>query len=653
MKPLILFPVGLFILLLSAVTAFAQYEPESAVRQCSLSKSGAWRAAAKVTVADAAEDAYDIKYVKLDLTVPNTGATVRGIATTRAQVLATNLTEYVFELNSGMTVDSVRINGVGLPWSIGPGIRRVALPAALPQGSLFTVEVGYHGTAVGNLAGLRGAVVGGSSDRATYTLSESYEARDWWPCKQSLTDKIDSSDVWLTVPSNCKGGSNGLLTAITFLPGSLNRYEWQSRYPIDYYLISLSVSPYYEYTFYTHFSPTDSMPVQNYLYNSLQLTPTLKTTLDSTGPYIQFLSGLFGRYPFWQEKYGHCLAPLGGGMEHQTMTTLGYIEGYLLVHELGHQWWGDDVTCGSWHDIWLNEGFATYCEYLYAGHFRSTTAASNRMLAWHNDVLSDPGGSVYVVDTTDEARMFSGRLTYNKGAAVLHSLRFEAGSDSLFFAMIRQYRQQHHFGTALSSDLKTVASQVYGRSMDTFFNQWIYGEGYPTISAEWNKIGDTVYLRLRQAASSPSSVFTFSTPLEVRFFSLLGDTTVRLQLSNEEQDYRFVISRQVSDLVIDPNNWIINKTGTIIRNARLGWQDFSYSRLRLAPNPSRSSWTVSNLPEASRIMLWDLNGKLLRDYGGNKQISITIDGSQLPAGTYLLTVRPPGDETFVTRLVKE
>src|SRR5690606_17382451 len=159
------------------------------------------------------------------------------------------------------------------------------------------------------------------------------------------------------------------------------------KYPIDYYLISASVANYTEYSYYAHFTGSnDSMLVQNYVYSNPQTLPFYKDQIDSVGLMIDYLSQLFGRYPFWKEKYGHCMVPIGGGMEHQTMTSLGDFPTTLTVHELGHQWFGDHVTCGSWQDIWLNEGFASYVEYLFAEHFWQPADAFAYMADKHNKV---------------------------------------------------------------------------------------------------------------------------------------------------------------------------------------------------------------------------------------------------------------------------
>src|SRR5690606_3084089 len=230
----------------------------------------------------------------------------------------------------------------------------------------------------------------------------------------------------------------------------------------------------------THFTnSTDSMLVQNYVYNNPQVFPPFKSNLDTTGMLIPYFSDLFGRYPFWQEKYGHCLAPLGGGMEHQTMSTIGNFKGNLIAHELAHQWFGNYVTCATWKDIWLNEGFASYAEYLFVHNYNGAQDGFDYLENVHNRIItsSNPGGTLYVDDTTNENRIFDGRLTYDKGSSVVHMLRYLTDDDNLFYGMLTNYLQQFANTTATTDQFRIFAQQQLNRNLDTFFNEWVYQEG--------------------------------------------------------------------------------------------------------------------------------------------------------------------------------
>jgi len=652
----LVFPLAAALLLPVALHAQCPDETDarpSAAHQCSAHRQAAFRtmANAKTAVASPDEDRYDVKYVKLDLAMTNTSTTLSGLATTRAVVVASTMPTYVFELDPLLTVDSVKINGALRTFTTSGVVRTVSLAAALAQGSVFIAEVWYRGTPGGQGGFFTNGLSNASSPtwqtQVTWSLSQPYNANDWWPCKQSLQDKIDSCDVWVRVAnSNLKAGSNGVLRAVTTLPGGVTRYEWAHRYPIDYYLISVAVAPYVDYSFNVSL-PGVATPLlyQNFVYSNPGTLPFWKSRIDSVAGMIQHFSALFGSYPFSKEKYGHCMAPLGGGMEHQTMTTQGTFDVLLSAHELGHQWWGDWVTCATWKDIWLNEGFASYSEYLYRQQFQSAAAAAAHMQDVHNSVMFPGGtidatGSVYVPDTTSESRLFSSRLTYDKGSAVVHTLRYAVGSDSVFFPALRAYGQQYAFGNANTEGFKASMEASTGLDLDTFFAQWVYGEGFPRFGARWNQTGADVVIEVFNSNVNTASPNTFfATPVDVRFTSAAGDTVVRLYQGAAVQRFEFSWGKTVTGLSFDPSNWLMNTEGSIAR-------DFSLLSVReaaagagfkVSPNPSSTAWRVGGLPTGASARLTDLAGRTLWT-GAVPAGEFSIPVQNLPAGIYLLDV---------------
>lgn len=631
----------------------------SAVHQCSKAGREGFQAMAKTTVASPEEDRYDVKHVKLDVALTNINTQISGSVTTTAVVTDVVMPTYVFELASNMTIDSVKIDGVLRSWTSSGVVRTVLLPLPMPQNTIFRAQVWYRGTPGGGggffASGLNNATSPSWGAQATWSLSQPYNAHDWWPCKQSLQDKIDSSDVWMTVANTLKAGSNGVLRAVIPVQGGRSRYEWRHRYPIDYYLVSVATAPYIDYSFYVTFpNSTDSMLVQNYVYTNPATLNFWKTRIDSTAQMIQHFSELFGRYPFWQEKYGHCMAPLSGGMEHQTMTTQGNFNTELTVHELGHQWFGDAVTCGTWSDIWLNEGFASYCEYLFRERFQTPASARAKMQDVHDDVMSVATGTVYSPDTTDENRLFSSRLTYNKGSAVVHTLRFHVGNDTTFFSMLRLYQQQYAFKTATTEEFKRLAENYLGYDLDTFFDQWVYGEGYPRFSATWNQNGQDVVLRLSQTNANPGATPFFSTPLQVRLTSSAGDTTVRVYMNAATQTFEFPWTKAMTGLSFDPNNWLMNTVGTVSKDPSLvsvegigGAQAFT-----VHPNPTRDAWMVGGLQSGASLLLTDLAGRAIWQGSGGAQAAV-VPAALLPAGVYILRVQAAGGAAQSVRLVKQ
>ncbi len=527
------------------------------MRACKGFGGGAVQTVARPTVASAREDDYDVHYLKFDLVVSHTEAKIDGSVSTTATVVAPEMQQYVFELDDTLTIDSVIVNGTKLPYTTSGQVRTVALPASLSQGATFTARVYYRGWARGaervNDPGMHNA------DSVTFTSIEPYFAHIWWPCKQSLLDKIDSVDMWVTVPHIAKAGSNGVLQRITSLGPQSDRYEWKTRYPMDYYLISISVGYYDEYTYNMHFDgSTDSMPIMNYVHrNAPKNVTTLKPWLDSTALIVNYFSSLFGRYPFWKEKYGHCYTPASVNMEHQTMTSTKFSSLTVIAHELAHQWFGDYVTCGTWKDIWLNESFATYAQYLCYDHFDGHDKAYDYMRTRQDDATSQDWGSVYCNDTTFYPRIFDGRITYHKGACVIHMLRHEINNDEKFFAMLRDHLQQHAFGNATTEDFRKTAERYAGKPLDAFFEQWIYKEGFPFINVTWNQVNDAVFLRIDQTTSAPWSQFTFTMPLEISLFSPQGDTTVTVNMSQPSEVFTILWNKPVNVIDVDRSRWML------------------------------------------------------------------------------------------------
>jgi aminopeptidase N len=600
------------------------------------------KAKLKSTVAIIGEDDYDVDYVKMDLNATNLSTAISGHVITRARVVNA-FTDYYFELSDQLIIDSAKVDGQLLPATlIGNYIRKITLPASLPVNSLFTADIYYHGAPTGGTQFFTNGILHQTDPvygvQVTHTVSAAYHSRDWWPCKQSLTDKIDSADIWITVPNNLQVAGNGLLN-VTPVGGGFDRYEWSSRYPVDYYLLSFSVAPYDQYNYYAHFAGGDSMLVQNFIYDDTLVLQQHKAELDTTGLIINHFSELFGKYPFNKEKFGICMTPLGGGMENQTMVSLGSLETTLIAHELSHQWWGDHVTCGTIKDMWLNEGFARYCEVLYAEHFWGQAAAKNYRTSVFNIVMSGAGGTVNVSDTTLESTIYNWRLTYNKGAAVAHMLRFLVNNDNVYFNILKSYQQQFSNSTATNAGLLNIANQLSGQSLDTFFNQWVYKEGYPRYTCQWAQSGSQVVIKLLQSTTKPTSVSLFKLPIDIRLNSAQGDTTIRIYNDASTQYYTFSWSKTMNNMTLDPDNHIVDKVLSITNIPNLtNILSPLFSGIEIFPNPAVTEWKVKNLPINATLSLTDITGKKLWQAVATED-SISIQSAHLPTGSYLLNIK--------------
>ena len=581
-------------------------------------------------------DNYDVKFYKIEVDVTNTSKTINsGIGTMYAQVVNNPLNTILLELINSLTVDSVLVNGVNKTFTHANDEITINLSPSIALGDFFTTKVHYHGTSSGSGIGNGNSFSWGA--QITWTLSESYHAKDWFPCKQVLSDKADSVQVFITCPNTLKAGSNGLLTNIVPIAGNKLRYEWKSNYPINYYLPSFSVSDYQEYNIYAHPAGIpDSILIQNYLYSNSGYLPYFKAEIDNTPLFIELLSEKYGMYPFKNEKYGHCVAPIGGGMEHQTMTTLSSFNFELIIHELGHQWFGDNVTCSNWQDIWINEGFATYTYYIGLQNLQTQANADQEMLSEHNDIKNTPGGSVYVPlsQIFDENRIFDYRLTYEKGAAIIHSMRFILNNDSLFYSVLQNFQQTYKDSVATGDDFKNMISSMSGIDFTDYFAQWYYGEGYPTYNIVWQQQSDTVSFTVNQQTSMPSITPFFKLPVEIKFFWSGGDTTLRFAQAYNQQQFSAYIPHLINNLQVDPNNWVVDGIANITTGISV---NSILQSVIVKPNPAKD-FIVLNVnfnTSENDFIIYDISGKNVKTFKMNADV-LKIDISDLENGMYFI-----------------
>ena len=646
--------------LLVAAIAFGQWnEPEDTHLGCNHAKGHHLKGAeAMFYFQDDLLWDYDVKFYFLDIEVSPSNITVGGNVSIHAEVVSSTMDTLVLEYLDGNTmfVDSAFVDGVMVNYSHANDHIYMLLPATLNQGDNFVVQVYYHGTppSGGFFAGVTSSYSNNWGKDVTFTLSEPYAARDWFPVKQVLPDKADSCWVFVTCGEDYMVGSQGLLTAITPMPDNKLRYEWKSKYPIAYYLISFAVSDYLEYNIYA--KPTemggDSLLIQNFLYDHPDIINYYGDDIDQTVDFIELFSEKFILYPFSEEKYGHCLTTLGGGMEHQTMTTIGGFGYDLVSHELGHMWFGDNVTCATWSDIWINEGFASYSEYVARQFLEGQSSANGWMNSTHSSVLSQPGGSVFVPaeDLDDIWRIFNGRLSYDKGAAIIHMVRFELDDDELFFQILHDFQVQFTDSTATGDDFKGVVEDLSGMDFTDFFDQWYYGEGYPTYSIVWNQTPEGLNMNVTQTVSMPGVTPLFKMPMEYRIATTEVDTVIRLYQDANFNQFTIDLPGEVGAIMVDPNNWVLNKTGSITVGIEETENPVFFT---FGPNPVNDHMNIymaNTTQQQVRISVHDMTGRSMLETELSGE-TIRLNTSELPKGSFLIRVQD-GESTFTRRFVK-
>ncbi len=504
-----------------------------------------------------AGETFDVSYYKIDFTLTTSPEYLSGMVRMEAVSTVSNLTAITLDLMNSMNVDSVNVGGVPAVFVQNPATVDITLDRSYTVGELVTVGVFYQG--VPGSSGFGSFEFSSHSGTPwIWSLSEPYGAKDWWPCKDHPSDKADSVDILVTCNSAYKVGANGKLQSVTNNGDGTVTYSWKETHPISTYLVFIAVTNYAEFSNWFKYSPTDSMEVLNYVLP--EHLASAQAGLPRAVDGLEIFSDLFGLYPFINEKYGHSEFGWGGGMEHQTMTSLGGFSEGLVIHELAHQWFGDMITCRTWPDLWLNEGFATYCEALY-NEVKYGTGSYWSTINSEISSAKNATGTLYLQDTSGVGSMFNYSRVYAKGAVVLHMLRHVIG-DSLFFQALYNYSNDPRFkyGTAITADLQEVCETTSGMDLDYYFNEWVYGESYPRYEYSWltEPDGDRYSVSVTIGQSTPTSNPPFFTmPVDLKVTGIAWDTTVTVFNNAIQQTFTFSVAQNPNGVQLDPEGWIM------------------------------------------------------------------------------------------------
>lgn len=575
---------------------------------------------------------YDIAYHRLYWEVNPEKADIKGEVTTYFTALE-EMDQVVFDLADNMIVSEVVQRGKALSFSQNNQDElNIALSENQKQGVLDSLTIRYRGNP--KSSGFGSFEISRHGPRnipVLWTLSEPYGAKGWWPCKQDLIDKIDSVDIFIKHADSYKAASNGLLISeITNAGKTLT--HWSHKYPIPAYLIAIAVT---DYAVYKEEDSGLGFDIVNYVYP--EDLNSVKSRTAVTSDIMLLFNNLFEPYPFAKEKYGHAQFGWGGGMEHTTMTFMGGWSRGLIAHELAHQWFGNKITCGSWQDIWLNEGFATYLDGLVYENFDGEEIFSQWRKSVVIDVTSNKSGSTFVNDTTSVSRIFNSRLSYRKGAMILHMLRYKLGDDA-FFSGVKNYLADPGlaFAYARTHDLQRHLENSSGVELTEFFDDWFYGEGYPTYKVVWNQemADQTLHILVTQEQSDASVSF-FEMPLPVTIRGINGESEkLRLEISEDNQLFRVQPNFKVTSIEVDPASHLISKNNQVV----LGMDESSLQNIiSVFPNPVGEELHIQSkgILHINRVTIYNVLGEKIIEVSEPKN---SISMEQLNFGVHLVVI---------------
>lgn len=625
----VLMLIQMFVFNLSAQNIIGDVKDKKAQKACVHSKIkrfNAYKNALKPT----GWNSYNLHYHRINWNIDPSVKYIAGSVFTLFEA-SKNIDTLTFDLKDNMVVDSVLYHQDTVDFTHVNDKLFISLPNTISLGQHDSVKVYYQGVPA-NQTGF-GAFYQSTHNQVPiiWTLSEPYGASEWWPCKNTLKDKIDSVDIFVHTPLQYKAASNGILVSES-INGTQKTHHWKHRYPITTYLVAIAVTNYAEFSDYAQLNNGDSLRILNYVYP--EDSSTVRPQAGITAYVVELFNDLFIDYPFPDEKYGHAQFGWGGGMEHQTMSFMGSFSFGLIAHELAHQWFGDMVTLDNWPDIWLNEGFATYLTGLSYEHFFNGMYWEPWKKNQIATITSEPGGSVYCTDTTSVNRIFDSRLSYSKGAMLLHMLRWKLG-DSAFYAGINSYLNDPllAYDYATTADLKYHLEQSSGQNLDEFLDDWFYGEGYPIYDITWHqKSNQDVVIQVGQTSSHPSVNF-YEMPIQIQLKNNQQDTLMRLEHTADGQLFTVYPGFTVDSLKFDPDYWLISANNQV----SVGVDEYLAGNTNIFPNPVREFVSIEGDSKIIQLEVFKDDGELV-DVLQPGQQKIQYKTTSLTPGVYFLRI---------------
>jgi aminopeptidase N len=501
--------------------------------------------------------------IRLDIDIG--GKAFKGRMTVTLRPLRDGLETVVLDAEE-FTVSGVSSEqGEPLAFEQAPDRLSVSLPRAFRHDETFSFTVAYEGRDPKN--GLR--FYDSSAERPAMVASDSwpYGVRHWFPCYDYPNDKA-VSEIIATVAAGNKVVANGHLVSVKEdKTAATVTYHWLQDKPHSTYLIFLAAAPYTVVE-----DRLGAVPVNYWVY--AQHATQARRTYGKTPDMMAYFSSLFG-YDYPWDKYDQVEVPFGGGAESTSATAMGerviideraeidFPSLGIVSHELAHQWWGDLVTLRTWSEAWINESFATYCDYLYFGHALGPEEGAVNLLNKKNAYLQEARERYVrpiVFDRYESPPNIFDSHSYPKGALVLHMLRFILG-DEAFFRTLSAFLHEHDFDVADTHDFMKTVKTVTGQNLDWFFEQWLYKPGHPVfeVSSDWDEAAGMVRLRVRQVQDRSRGIPVYRTPVRIGLVTENGTKTHQVWIEDEDEVFEFREAARPRLVRFDEGNFLLKE----------------------------------------------------------------------------------------------
>lgn len=596
----------------------------------------------------------DVKWYHLDYQVDPEVPELSGTCRVLIQALGSDLNDVILNARDNLTIDSLSVSGADFVRD-GDDVR-ISLGQTLQVGDTLTLEFSLH--LCGSHEDYGGVYFQNYSDShplpVAWSLTEPWGSAAWFVCKDDPADKADSVRVDLRVPEGYRAVSNGDLSGIETLADGWQRFSWRERYPIATYLVFLAIA---DYVSWDEVCRVDGelMPLHYHVYPGLY--EQAQQDFQDLPRMVEYFSELFGPYPFAEHGYGMVTIKGWTAMEHQTCTSYGqnFIWGNnhydsVIAHELGHQWFGDLVTCATWPDLWLNESFATWSDALWAG--RNSHEDYLFRLREMRQEIDDQRDFIRCLPTypSPEDTLFSPH-TYQRGAWILHMISELAGREN-FLEGVNRYLDQMAWGAANTDTFLDIVFADLPGGLREIFYSWLTAAGLPEYEFGWDVRDDGKGWLAVRPYSLPCRG-SYLTPLTVRVYEsgMAHDLFLLLDEDVRRLEWQFPVP--TDSIRLDPQE--ILAADFIFNPDAESWENTTDepAQLLVFPNPAGehveirvSDWDELHVFDIlghrkyARIRRWEAGGTIL-----------TVDVSTWAAGVYLVDLETGGQHQYQRLLV--